>query len=62
MKKNSCFKTSFVRQNVEILKHNVQSCAYHVFVPTFDTKVTEYVCSGWVFFSSDKFRLVTSHF
>ena len=26
-------------------------------VPTFDTKVTEYLCSGWVFFSSDKFRL-----
>ena len=21
-----------------------------VFVPTFDTKVTEYLCSGWVFF------------
>ena len=26
-------------------------------VPTFDTEVTEYLCSGWVFFSSDKFRL-----
>ena len=26
-------------------------------VPTFDTKVTEYLCSGWVFFSSDKFQL-----
>ena len=26
-------------------------------VPTFDTKVTEYFFSGWVFFSSDKFRL-----
>ena len=26
-------------------------------VPTFDTKVTEYLCSGWVFFSLDKFRL-----
>ena len=25
-------------------------------VPTFVTKVTEYLCSGWVFFSSDKFR------
>ena len=25
--------------------------------PTFDMKVTEYLCSGWVFFSSDKFRL-----
>ena len=29
---------------------------FHV-VPTFDTKVTEYFCLGWVFFSSDKFRL-----
>ena len=27
------------------------------FVPTFDTKVTEYLCSGGFFFSSDKFRL-----
>ena len=26
-------------------------------VPTFDTKVTDYLCSAWVFFSSDKFRL-----
>ena len=32
------------------------------FVPTFDTKVTEYLCSGWVFFSSDKFRLFTVPF
>ena len=32
--------------------------SYIVFiVSTFDTKVTEYLCSGWVFFSSDKFRL-----
>ena len=29
-------------------------------VPTFDTKVTEHLCSGWVFFSSDKFRLFNS--
>ena len=26
-------------------------------VPTLDTKVTEYFCSGWVLFYSDKFRL-----
>ena len=30
-----------------------------VIVPTFDTKVTEYLCSGWFFFSSD---FLTSHF
>ena len=28
-----------------------------IVVPIFDTKVTEYLCSGWVFFSSDNFRL-----
>ena len=28
-----------------------------IIVPTFDMKVTEYLCSGWVFFSSDKFGL-----
>ena len=28
-----------------------------VIFPFFDTKVTEYLCSVWVFFSSDKFQL-----
>ena len=32
-------------------------CNSLIFVPTFDTKVTEYLCPGWFFFSSDKFRL-----
>ena len=31
-------------------------------VPTFDTKVTEYLRSRWVFFSSAKFDFLTSHF
>ena len=31
-------------------------------VPSFDTKVMEYLCSGWVFFSSDKFRLFIAIF
>ena len=35
---------------------------HHIFVPTFDTKVTEYLCSRWVFFSSDKFRLFSLPF
>ena len=35
----------------------IQSISIEFIVPTFDTKVTEYLCSGWVFFSSDKFRL-----
>ena len=33
-----------------------------LFVPTFDTKVTEYLCSGWVFFLMTNFDFLTSHF
>ena len=31
-------------------------------VPTFDTKVTEYLCSGWVFFLQTNFDFLTSLF
>ena len=31
-------------------------------VPTFDSKVTEYLCSGWVFFLRTNFGFLTSHF
>ena len=31
-------------------------------VPTFDTKVTEYLCSGWVFLFRQNFDFLTSHF
>ena len=31
-------------------------------VPTFDTKVTEYLCSGWVFFLQTNFDFLTNHF
>ena len=31
-------------------------------VPTFDTKVTEYLCSGWFFFLQTSFDFLTSHF
>ena len=31
-------------------------------VPTFDTKVTEYLCSGCVFFLQTNFDFLTSHF
>ena len=34
----------------------------YVIVPTFDTKVTEYLCSGWVFFLQTNFDFLTSHF
>ena len=32
------------------------------FVPTFDTKVTEYLCSGGFFFLQTNFDFLTSHF
>ena len=34
----------------------------NIIVPTFDTKVTEYLCSGWVFFLQTNFDFLTSHF
>ena len=33
-----------------------------IFVPTFVTKVTEYLCSGWVFFLPTKFDFLISRF
>ena len=33
-----------------------------LFVPTFNTKVTEYLCSGCVFFLQTNFDFLTSHF
>ena len=44
------------------LKPAKLSFNYLLFVPTFDTKVTEYLCSGGFFFSSDKFRLLKKPF
>ena len=37
-------------------------CYHKLVVPTFDTKVTEYLCSGWVFFLQTNFDFLTSHF
>ena len=33
-----------------------------IFVPTFDAKVTEYLCSGGFFFLQTNFDFLTSHF
>ena len=33
-----------------------------LFVSTFDTKVTDNLCSGWVFFLQTNFDFLTSHF
>ena len=33
-----------------------------LFVPTFDTKVTEYLCSGWVFFLQTNFDFLNAIF
>ena len=35
---------------------------FEVIVLTFDTKITEYLCSGWVFFLQTNFDFLTSHF
>ena len=41
----------------------VSSVHSSLVVPTFDTKVTEYLCSGWVFFFlQTNFDFLTSHF
>ena len=47
-----CFKTNFEKH----FEHLHNAMKFGIFVPIFDTKVTEYLCSGG-FFSSDKFRL-----
>ena len=41
---------------------NLPQSAQHFIVPTFDTKVTEYLCSGGVFFLQTNFDFLTSHF
>ena len=46
----------YVKFVTKVEKNN-NSIQFNFIVPTLDTKVTEYLCSGWVFFSSDKFRL-----
>ena len=45
------------KNGLEICYIGVFLTSWFVFVPTFNTKVMEYLCLGWVFFSSDKFRL-----
>ena len=53
-----CVKKFWLRKGYYFLfRHN-----YYFFVPTFITKVTEYLCLGVGSFSSDKFRFLTSHF
>ena len=53
----SCYLMSFVNERSEVSLNDD-----NVLVPIFDTKVTEYLCSRCVFFSSDKFRLFNKQF
>ena len=46
---------------VKLTDHKNSSICNFI-VPTFDTKVTEYLCSGWVFFLQTNFDFLTSHF
>ena len=58
-----CFKYDF-KSDDWIIQVIIQSrlLLTNVVVPTFDTKVTEYLCSGWVFFLQTNIDFLTSHF
>ena len=51
-----------VDKNYENAYMHITFIVLIVFVPTFETKVTEYLCSGWVFFLQTNFGFLTSHF
>ena len=61
--KQFLFRLSFHRKITEnsFLIMNF-SVIFSIIVPTFDTKVTGYLCSGWVFFLLTNFDFLTSHF
>ena len=40
----------------------LEKVAENIIVPNFDTKVREYLCSGWIFFLQTNFDFLTSHF
>ena len=56
-------KQSTVIFRTKVIKIEAKKVLYQTnfIVPTFNTKVTEYLCWGW-FFLSDKFRLFNSPF
>ena len=53
---------SLTEQNISIDDTHVKLPLQSFIVPTFDTKVTEYFCSGWVFFLQTNFDFLTSQF
>ena len=56
-------KLAILAEKNELLWRKLsKNCLCLIFVPTFDTKVTEYLCSGWVFFLQTNFDFLTSHF
>ena len=58
--KKMSLKVKLVRLLKKLIK--VYACSLSTFfVPTFDTKVTEYLCSGEFFFLQTNFDFLTSH-
>ena len=60
-------RNTFETSNKKSMKHHSNAINFIVnfcrfFVPTFDTKITEYLCSGWVFFLQTNFDFLNSHF
>ena len=52
--------------SIDLKRHSEHSVLCHdtssLVVPTFDKKVTEYLCSGWVLFLQTNLDFLTSHF
>ena len=55
-------KNSLKRSSLYIVHLERAARPTVLFVPTFDTKVTECLCSGWVFFLQKNFDFLASHF
>ena len=58
------YKQILTEQNCSYLckTRKVPIALIDLIVPTFVAKVIKYLCSGWIFFSSDYFDFLTSHF
>ena len=54
----------FTNKNAAKFEFSIQVLVriYFIVVPTFDTKVTEYLCSGWVLFLQTNFGFLTRPF
>ena len=58
----ACFVLYYDFAFFQLNSHKIVLILVSFIVPTFDTKVTEYLCSGWVFFLQTNFDFLTGHF